>query len=274
MADRQEFRGGVNVVHRCGDTVLRPSSPAAPAIHRLLRHLHDQGFRGAPEPRGFDADGNELLGFLEGEVPDVLTPDLRTPELLTSAATLLRDLHDASAGFVPRSDDRWLLPAREPREVMCHGDAGQYNCVVRDGVAVGFIDFDAAHPGPRVWDVAYAVYRFAPLQGPDNPEGFGTPRKQGRRVAAFCRAYGPGVGADVIDVVPDRLEALVDFMHERAARGDAAFQRHIAEGHADLYRADVRHVRAHRETLRAAFEEGQPPRDGAAAPQAGGAAAP
>jgi hypothetical protein len=65
---------------------------------------------------------------------------------------------------------------------MCHGDAAQYNTVVKDGVAVGFIDFDAAHPGPRVWDVVYAVYRFAPLQGPDNPESFGTPREQGRRV--------------------------------------------------------------------------------------------
>ncbi|MEU6111139.1 phosphotransferase [Streptomyces albidoflavus] len=255
MTDWQELRGGVNVVHRSGDVVRRPTTPAAQAIHRLLSHLHAQGFHGAPRPLGLDADGHERLTFLHGDVPATLTPQLRTPALLTSAATLLRKLHDASATFRPRPDDVWWLPARDPAEVICHGDAAPYNYVVRNGEAVGLIDFDAAHPGPRVWDVAYAVYRFAPLHGPDNPESFGTPQEQGRRAAAFCRAYGPGVGAEVVDVVPERLRALIAFMRDRAAHGDEAFQRHLAEGHADAYEADIRHVRAHRATLRAAFEE-------------------
>ncbi|RIV40033.1 phosphotransferase [Micromonospora radicis] len=201
MTEEQEFRGGVHVVRRRGDVVHRPVSSAAPAIHRFLRHLHEHGFHGAPEPRGFDGAGNEVLTFVDGEVPDALTPDLRTRELLTTAAALLRGLHDASVTFRPRSDDPWLLPVRQPAEVMCHGDAAPYNCVVRNGSAVAFIDFDAVHPGPRVWDVAYAAYRFAPLQGLGNP----------------------------------------------------AFQRHIADGHADLYEADIRYVRAHRDILRAAF---------------------
>ena len=37
-------------------------------------------------------------------------------------------------------------------------------------------------------------------------------------------------------------------------RYNEVFQQHIAEGHTDLYEADIRYVRAHRETLRAAFE--------------------
>ncbi|WP_353946877.1 hypothetical protein ABII15_38145 [Streptomyces sp. HUAS MG91] len=57
MTEWQEFRGGVNTVRRNGDVVHRPATPATPAIHRLLRHLLDNGFHGAPEPRGFDADG-------------------------------------------------------------------------------------------------------------------------------------------------------------------------------------------------------------------------
>jgi Ser/Thr protein kinase RdoA (MazF antagonist) len=137
---------------------------------------------------------------------------------------------------------------------MCHGDAAPYNCVLKDGLPVGFIDFDAAHPGPRVWDVAYAVYRFAPMQGPDNPESFGTAQEQGRRVAAFCRAYGPEVKAEVVDVVPARLQALIDFMRDQAERGNEAFQQHIADGHISVYEADIHYVRAHRDTLRAAFE--------------------
>ncbi|MEU7581479.1 hypothetical protein AB0B50_28190 [Streptomyces sp. NPDC041068] len=81
----------MNVVRRHGGVVHRPASPATPAIHRLLRHIHDEGFRGAPEPRGFDADGDEMLTFLDflgflgfldvldGEVHTALTPEPRTP---------------------------------------------------------------------------------------------------------------------------------------------------------------------------------------------------
>jgi len=110
MTEQQELRGGVNVVRRYGDVVHRPASPAAPAVHRLLRHLHDHGFHGAPEPCGFDSEGNEILTFLDGEVPDVLTPELRTTEFLATAAALLRGLHDASVTFRPRPDDPWLFP--------------------------------------------------------------------------------------------------------------------------------------------------------------------
>ncbi len=255
MNEVEEFQGGTRVVRRHGDVVVRPAAPASHAVHRLLRHLHDNGFVGAPEPLGFDDDGNELLTFVRGVVPDALTPELRTTDLLESAARLLRRMHDASVGFVPRPQDAWWLPTREPVEVMCHGDAAQYNCVVRDGRVVAFIDFDAAHPGPRSWDVAYAVYRFAPLQAPSNVESFGSPAEQGRRVALFARAYDEDAGPEIVDVVPKRLAALVDFMRAQAAAGHEAFQRHIREGHVALYETDIEYVRAHRETLRRAFDE-------------------
>lgn len=256
MTDEQEFRGGVNLVRRRGDAVHRPGSPAAPSIHRLLQHLHDQGFHGAPEPRGFDEQGNEVLSYLDGQVPTPLTPELRGHDLLCSAARLLRQLHDASATFPLHPDDRWLLPARHPVEVTCHGDAAPYNCVVKDGQVVGLIDFDTAHPGPRDWDVAYAIYRFAPLQGPANPESFGTPSEQAQRAVAFCRAYGTGVGAGVVDVVADRLQALIDFMRAQAGQGNEAFRRHLAAGHAELYEADITYLRDHRDTFHAAFTAG------------------
>ncbi|WP_290866248.1 phosphotransferase [Hamadaea sp.] len=62
----------------------------------------------------------------------------------------------------------------EPAEVVCHSDAAPYNTVFRSGHPVALIDFDTAHPGPRVWDVAYAVYRFVPLGGPANHDRRGT----------------------------------------------------------------------------------------------------
>jgi hypothetical protein len=202
-------------------------------------------FEGAPEPLGFGVEGREVLGFVPGDVNEALPARLRTPELLASAAVLLRRLHDATAGFASGPDDRWLLPPRSPAGVVCHGDTAPYNCVVRDGRAVAFIDFDTAHPDPRGWDVAYAVYRFAPLHAPTNPDGYGGPGEQGRRAALFCRAYGRPAGAALLDVVAERLRALIAFMRAEAERGGAAFQVHVDAGHIGLYEADIAHLDTH-----------------------------
>ncbi|WP_437331819.1 phosphotransferase [Sorangium sp. So ce394] len=253
MVEETVFQGGVNTVRRRGDRVHRPATAAAPAIHRLLRHLRAAGFDAAPEPFGYDDEGNEVLSYLEGDVHNALPAELRTPELLTSAAALLRRFHDASATFAPGPDDRWQLPARSPAEVVCHGDLAPYNCVVRAGRVVGFIDFDNAHPGPRVWDLAYAVYRFAPLHAPTNPDSAGSPEEQARRAAAFCRAYGVAAGAELLDTVVDRLAALLATMRKRAEAGEAASQAHIAAGHPALYEEDIRYLGAQRERLLRGF---------------------
>ncbi|WP_437274670.1 phosphotransferase [Sorangium sp. So ce375] len=253
MGDEQVFKGGVNTVRRRGDRVHRPATAATPAIHRLLRHLRTAGFDAAPEPLGHDDEGNEVLSYLDGEVHNPLPAELRTPELLASAATLLRRFHDASATFVSGPDDRWQLPPRPPADVICHGDLAPYNCVVRGGRVVGFIDFDTAHPSPRVWDVAYAVYRFAPLHAPSNPDSAGSPEDQARHAARFCRAYGFAPGPQLLDTVADRLTALLASMRARAAAGDTASQAHIAAGHPALYEEDIRYVRAQRDRLLRAF---------------------
>jgi hypothetical protein len=60
----------------------------------------------------------------------------------------------------------WYFPPREPVEVVCHGDLAPYNCVFDGDRLVGVIDFDTAHPGPRLWDVAGGAYRLVPLVAP------------------------------------------------------------------------------------------------------------
>jgi len=47
--------------------------------------------------------------------------------------------------------------------VICHGDIGPYNTIHVANKAVALIDFERAAPGPRIWDLAFAVYRFAGL---------------------------------------------------------------------------------------------------------------
>ncbi|MGI5272087.1 phosphotransferase enzyme family protein [Nonomuraea sp. CA-218870] len=245
--------GGVNQVIRRGATVRRPAGPWTPAVHALLRHLADRGFTGAPRAHGLDERGREILDYVPGQVAHDPAPYARNDAVLRAVAVLLRDYHDATAGFTPPRDATWYFPPREPAEVVCHGDVAPYNCVFRDGLPVAFIDFDTAHPGPRLWDVAYAAYRFAPLTAPGHGETVPVP-EQARRLRLFCDAYGLAVAgrAALTDAVGERLRGLARLIREKAAAGEAAFAAHLAAGHPELYLADAAHVARHAPVLREA----------------------
>ncbi|TDQ52080.1 phosphotransferase enzyme family protein [Actinorugispora endophytica] len=257
--DGETLNGGVNQVVRIGRTVRRPTGAWTPAVHSLLRHLAETGFTGAPRVRGIDEEGREILDFVPGEVAHYPIPEyVRGDVALAAAGRLLRRYHDASAGFTAPDGAVWQLPAREPREVVCHGDAATYNTVFRVGLPVALIDFDAAHPGPRVWDLAYTAYRFAPLGAPGSNGEHVPVAEQARRLRLLADAYGlgPADRRALPRTVCDRLHALVAFMTERAAAGDTAFARHLADGHDALYRTDAAHVRAHEERFAEALLSG------------------
>ncbi|GLY18645.1 phosphotransferase [Kineosporia sp. NBRC 101677] len=252
MSAEEVLTGGVNEVVRIGNTVRRPTGPWTPAVHGLLQHLREQGFTAAPAVHGVTDDGHEVLDFIPGEVSNYPpTPAARSAQALTSAARLLRAYHDCTVDYAAAAGDGWMLPARSPVEVICHSDYAPHNCVLSGEEVVGIIDFDTAHPGPRLWDVAYAVYRWAPLTAPANDSGFGAVAEQALRARQFCDAYGlDGAGrAGLIDMVVTRLHALVDFMRAQAQAGSAAFASHVADGHDRLYLADVEHVLGHRAAL-------------------------
>ncbi len=69
-------------------------------------------------------------------------------------------------------------------------DFAPYNVVFNGVEAAGMIDFDTLHPGSCLWDVAYAIYRWAPLKNPRNPDAIGDLASQIRRAKAFCDSYG------------------------------------------------------------------------------------
>lgn len=252
--------GGVNLVVRVGATVRRPTGPWTPAVHALLAHLAACGFTGAPAGHGIDAQGREVLDFVPGEVPgDPLPAYARSDQALGNVARLLRRYHDATEGFRSTTGADWYFPPREPAEVICHGDVAPYNCVFRDGRPVALIDFDTAHPGPRVWDVAYAAYRFVPLSDPRH-DGADPVQEQARRLRLFADAYGLAEGdrPALPATAADRLAHLVRHMHERAAAGDQAFAAHIARGDDVLYGADREHILRHRALFATALTEPPP----------------
>jgi tRNA A-37 threonylcarbamoyl transferase component Bud32 len=92
-----------------------------------------------------------------------LKPYVLSESTLIRLALLLRQFHDATISFSLPENFGWQNPIIGKREVICHGDAGPYNIIFRNSQPVALIDFERATPGPRIWDIAFVLYRFAPL---------------------------------------------------------------------------------------------------------------
>ena len=239
--------GNSNQVYRDGNTVIRQCGPSSPLVHDLLRFLEEQGFEQAPKLLMTDGT-TETLTYIEGDVGnDPLKPDMLTDAVLVEAAQLLRKFHDVTQHFVVPPGRQTLLPQRpdQPHEVICHNDFAPYNCVYRDGHIVGIIDFDTISPGSRIWDIAYAVYRFAPLMTDQHclDQGWPTPPDRGQRLCLFCNRYGLDDRAALIDTILQRIQALVDFMRDN----------HFNEHHIPIYVEDMAYIQANRESFQAAL---------------------
>ncbi len=227
------LRGGTHgPVVRIGDTVRRVPAPARDAIHALLRHLELVGFTGAPRCLGLDDQGREILTFIDGEVAVRLDgqplPDyVRSDSALTQLGRLTRELHDATVGFEAPPGTEWSYLEGAPRdgEVICHNDLGPWNTVFRSGAPVAFIDWDGAAPAPRMWDVAYAVYRFVPFV-PDEIcstiLGWNEPPERLRRTQIFCDAYAIE-RSDVFTTMERRIELMIATGIAGNADGDPRF---------------------------------------------------
>jgi hypothetical protein len=211
--------GNVTTVVRVGEHVHRAVGPWSSIVHDLLRYLEARGFDGAPRFLGIDDLGREVLTFVEGEVGSYPLPSyMWSDQALTNAARLLRCYHDATTEYEPPEGALWQLDAPHPHEVFVNGEPR------------AIIDFDTAGPGSRIWDVAYAVYRFVPLTSDEHSRKLGLPRsaERGRRLRLFCDAYGLEQRDELLENVERRLEALCAFMASSAASGDVSYKKAIA----------------------------------------------
>jgi hypothetical protein len=254
MAEEELSGGNMSRVTRLGDTVRRNTGPWTKQVHWLLEHLRSQGITEVPAPLGVDEQGREVLAYIPGVVGHYPLPEaLRSDEILSSAARLLRRMHAATEDIAQIWLTGWQAATREPIEVLCHGDFAPYNCVFAEGQLVGVIDFDHAHPGPRLWDIAYAIYRFAPTTAPSNPEGFGAFADQARRARLFCEAYGLLDRARVVTTLIQRVQFMADRLLVGAAQGEARMQANIAAGHLAIYQTDAAYLEANQVQLELAL---------------------
>lgn len=250
--------GNENVVVQVGDTVRRPVHPWTPAVHALLRQLEAAGFAESPRVLGVDDQGREALTMIPGEVGNYPTsPAMQTEASLMACAWLLRRYHEAATVQPGWGELPWRYRDPDPArwEVICHSDVAPYNIVYQEGTPVGLIDFDVAGPGPRMWDIAYAAFRLAPLSSDAGCIGLGFSEPPDRigRLARFLDAYGLDDRSGLLEMAITRIERLRDDILARAAAGDPSVATHLAEGHVGSYNADLAWIRENEAALRMAI---------------------
>jgi hypothetical protein len=284
-----------------GDVVRRPAHAWTPTVHAFLRHLRSQGLECVPEPLGIEhgiegairqgvegakEGGVETLGYLPGASGRDGWFAQHSSEGLTSAAQLLREIHDASVGWVPPPDARWAAPPVPGDDlVLCHGDAGPWNFVWDGTTAIGLIDWDFLHPAPRADDVAYALRWFAPARSDEHAlewHHFPVVPDRAARIEAFLAAYaeppGQRAGArhageghpgdwhpgdwhpgdwhsgdwhtrDWVEAIAARIEATVAIATALAHDGVEPQRTWLEDGDFDIELDDARWVREHRHLL-------------------------
>lgn len=227
-------------VVRVGDTVRKPVTAATAAIEAVLTHLEQVNFSGAPRTLGRDGEGRHVLEYVDGPIAHTSGP-MTVPEL-RRLGRLVRDLHEALASFTAPPGARWATAIRPDRmEQVCHHDLAPWNLVLAADRWT-FIDWDAAGPGSRGWDLAYAAQTCTPL----HPGG--DPRRDGRRLRALV-VDGYGLEEDQRPALPElmaaRTRAMCQLLVEGARTGRQPWARLHAEGHADFWGPAADYVAAH-----------------------------
>lgn len=245
----QYLKGGrENKIYKKDNCIYRPAEKWSQNIHSYLRYLHDVGFNKVPYPFAITSDGFEVLSYIEGKVYHQTLPEfVKADETLIAVAMMLKEFHDYGTAYINKLDgtEEWMLCTRKPIETMCHGDFAPYNIVFDKKKVAGMIDFDTLHPGPRMWDIAYALYRWTPLMDPNNRENFGNEHDKQRRLKLFCDSYGliDIKENEIIGWVIKRLEYLIEYMNQEAEKGNETCIKNIKDGHLDSYLSDINYLR-------------------------------
>ncbi|HEY7176311.1 MAG TPA: phosphotransferase, partial [Micromonosporaceae bacterium] len=198
---------------RVGDTVRRPAGPWTDSVDAVLAHLRDVGFAGSPRPLGRDESGRQIVEFVPGEMCD--EGGRFSLDDLASVGAFVRGLHEALATFVVPRHSRWQVVIPPDRaEQIVHHDVAPWN-LVRSPRGWVLIDWDAAAPGSRLWDLAYAAQAMAGLNA-DRPVD-----DSALRLRTFVDAYRLDA-ADrpaLAKMLPRRARAMYDMLATAARDG-------------------------------------------------------
>lgn len=217
-------------VLRIGDHVHRPRRKGADVAEALLLHLEAVGFEGAPRFLGHDDEGRQVLSYLPGDVhtdqrPPWLEDDEANAQVLGRLAGFVRDVHEATAGFVPPADAEPFRPLPLAGDVWNHADVHYGNTVFAGEKPIALIDWECCAPGNGLYDLATLLFS-ARCPRPDRPDAARREHSALLAVDAILdghratRAQRAGFFADVATTFDD----VADFI-EHEANGYTAQQK-------------------------------------------------
>lgn len=235
-------------VVRVGDTVRRPAGEHSPLVHALLTHLESAGFDGAPRFLGTDAQGREVLSFIDGEVAGKRRPPwIADEDRLTSLARLVRAYDDAAATFTPPpgtvrdpadSDPPGAPPLPPyPPEFIGHMDITPENVVFAgNGQAKALIDFDMVKPATRVDELYNMMLYWAPLDDPADVDPLLRHVDMPHRCRLIADAYGlsPADRGRLTEVAIIRTRRSWHLMRHAAQTRGGGWKRMWDEGVGDV----------------------------------------
>jgi sugar phosphate isomerase/epimerase len=240
--------GGERIEH--GDVRIVAPDPYSGAVHALLLHLEDEGFTGAPRSFGWDDSGRHLLEFVPGRRAD--HPEA-SEEALDPAKVgeFLREMHDVLERFEAPPDAMWFEGVPSPgADLVVHHDIVPSNLVVRADGSLVAIDWDAAGPGTRLWDLAHTAHAFAPLyrHGTDL-------RSSAQRLRRLVDAYGLDreQREELIPLLAARSRRMYEYLDRMRSTGRSPWVELWDKGVGTVWRADAQWIGEHSPTWRAAL---------------------
>lgn len=225
-------------VVRVGKTVRKPWLPSTPSVATYVEALHAAGVY-VPRVVGRDDQGRQIIEFIPGQLA-MDAPQLSMAELMR-VGRLVRSIHDASAAFRPDAEAYWDTHIPAPgTELICHNDLAPWNLIL--GQRWVFIDWDAAAPSTRAWDLAYAAQAFTlndPNQAPDDAAA---------RLAAFVSGYGATteLRAQLPETMVRRTQAMFGLLRESNAEGRQPWAEMFTSGHGEHWARVTEYVGNHR----------------------------
>lgn len=227
-------------VYRVGSTVRKPWTDATPAVFDFMHALREAGVD-VPAPLGRDTHGRQVTEFIPGHLAIDSAP-LSLQEL-GRVGVMVRQIHDASQAYTPDSGAVWETAILAPGdELICHNDLAPWNLIV--GARWAFIDWDAAAPSTRLWDLAYAAQAFT-LSNPGEP-----PQTAARKLSSFVDGYRAegDLRAKLPAAMHRRTSAMYGLLKDSHEAGVEPWSTMFVEGHGDHWRTAAEYVKRHEET--------------------------
>lgn len=222
-------------VVRVGSTVRKPWTAATPSVLAYMRAMRDSGVD-MPVVYGQDAKGRQVTEFVPGCLA-MDSPPLSLSEL-SRVGRLVRAIHDASAAYEPDSDSSWITHIPAPRaDLICHNDLAPWNLLIGDRWV--FIDWDAAAPSTRLWDLAYAAQAFTLNDASANP------LEAARALASFIDGYSADdeLRAALPVTMWQRTTAMYELLRNSHVTGAEPWATMFTTGHGDHWNTVTQFVR-------------------------------